>query len=77
MIRTIRFMEVGDNRILDIVYNVEVFTGQEKGDEIWNYLWMVPHCLLLNSRYHCSKGCMNYTLIAMDGHGSFYIQQII
>ena len=73
MIRTIWFMEAGDNPILAIIYYVEVFTGQEKGDEIWNYLWMVPHCLLFISRYHCSKGCVNYTPIANDGHGSFHM----
>ena len=76
MIWTIRFMEAGDNPILDIIYNVEVFTFQGKGDEICDYLWMVPHCLLLIYRYHCSKGCVNYTQIAKDGHVSFHMRQI-
>ena len=61
MIRTIRFMEAGDNPILYIVYNMEVFTGQGKGDENFDYLWMAPHCLLLISRYHFSKSCVQYT----------------
>ena len=76
MIQTIRFIQAEDNPILAIIYNVEVFTGQGKGDAICNYLWMVPHRLLFISRYQCSKGYVNYTLIAMDGHVSFHIHQL-
>ena len=76
MIQTIRFIQAEDNPILAIIYNVEVFTGQGKGDEICDYLWMVPRCLLFISRYHCSKGCAKYALIAIDRHVSFHMRQI-
>ena len=69
-------MEAVDNQILAILCNVEVFTGQVKGDEICNYLWMVPPYLLFISMFYFSKGCMNYTHIAIDARVSFHMIHI-